>query len=249
MPLADLILYNILRLYTIMLVGLLAGLLVIKANVKVNYTRKLIHFALFFIPLFLTPELDLGEVHPSLLIGSTGVVLTLSLFPLIKPIRSRVRFIQIIFQAMDRPEDRPYTLFWLSTQVVAGYLVLIPLIFLFGQYGMSQLMLVPVFINGLGDGLAEPVGVRFGKHSYKTRSLFGKREYERTVEGSACVFLASILMVILFQDYFTTSQFVAALVLMPVLMTLAEAFSPHTWDSPFLFLVGGLTLLGIINFI
>ena len=94
-------------------------------------------------------------MHPALLIGSTGVVLMLALFPLIKPIRSRVRFIQIIFSAMDRPEDRPHTLFWLSTQVVVGYLVLIPLILIFGQYGMSQLMLIPVFINGIGDRLAE----------------------------------------------------------------------------------------------
>jgi hypothetical protein len=31
-------------------------------------------------------------------------------------------------------------------------------------------------------------------------------------------------------------------------MTLAEAFSPHTWDTPFLFLVGGLSLLGIVHF-
>ncbi len=249
MPIVDLIFYNLLRLFTIMLVGFLAGLLVVKANVKVNYTRKIVHFALFFIPLFLTPELDLGEVHPALLIGSTGAVLAMALFPLIEPVRSRVRFIQIIFSAMDRPEDRPHTLFWLSTQVIVGYLVLIPLIFIFGQYGMSQLMLIPVFINGLGDGLAEPVGVRFGRHSYKTRALFGGRQYERTIEGSACVFLASILIVVLFQDYFTTSQFVAALVLMPVLMTFAEAFSPHTWDSPFLFLVGGLALLGIVHFL
>jgi hypothetical protein len=36
-----------------------------------------------------------------------------------------------------------------------------------------------------------------------------------------------------------------AMVIIPPLMTLAEAVSLHTWDTPFLFLVGYLTLFGI----
>jgi len=108
--------------------------------------------------------------------------------------------------------------------------------------------LYPILINGIGDGLAEPVGVRFGRHPYQTKALFTRKKYVRTLEGSACVFLASIAILIYFHALFTPGQLVAALIILPLVMTLAEAFSPHTWDTPFLFLVGYLTLF-VISFI
>lgn len=104
-------------------------------------------------------------------------------------------------------------------------------------------------INGIGDGLAEPVGVRFGKHFYRTRALFSKREYTRSLEGSACVFVTSIFVVWGNDFPLTELQFAAAIFAIPVLMTLAEAFSPHTWDSPVMYLVGGLTIIAILKFI
>jgi hypothetical protein len=45
------------------------------------------------------------------------------------------------------------------------------------------------YITGVGDGLAEPVGIWLGKHKYKTRSCFSPRRYTRSWEGSArCAF-------------------------------------------------------------
>ncbi|MFO7952724.1 MAG: hypothetical protein R6U91_07980 [Bacillota bacterium] len=64
------------------------------------------------------------------------------------------------------------------------------------------------------------------------------QKYGRTIEGSACVFLISIAVLVYFH----------ALFILPLVMTLAEAFSPHTWDTPFLFLLGYLTLF-VISFI
>eukprot|EP00976_Prorocentrum_cordatum_P049960 1008031-Prorocentrum_minimum.AAC.1 len=32
-------------------------------------------------------------------------------------------------------------------------------------------MLLAVFVMNLGDGLAEPVGIRWGKHKYKVKAL------------------------------------------------------------------------------
>jgi len=108
---------------------------------------------------------------------------------------------------------------------------------------------IPILINGIGDGLAEPVGIRFGRHAYQTRALFTKKRYTRTLEGSACVFVTSIIAVLLYNPLLSPSQFIAALLIIPILMTLAEAFSPHSWDSPFLFLVGGLSLAGILEYL
>ena len=101
-----------------------------------------------------------------------------------------------MFLSFDRPEDRPNTLLWLSTQLIAGYLILIPIIIYFYKIGYGALILVPILVNGIGDGLAEPVGVRFGRLKYKTYALFTKIKYERTIEGSACVFFTSIILII-----------------------------------------------------
>jgi len=37
------------------------------------------------------------------------------------------------------------------------------------------------------------------------------------------------------------------LLIIPIAMTLAEAFSPHTWDGPFLSLVGGSSTVGVLE--
>jgi dolichol kinase len=152
-----------------------------------------------------------------------------------------------MFLSYDRPEDRPHTMFWLTTQLLAGYAVLIPMRILFQKLGFAELVFIPVLVHGLGDGLAEPVGVRFGKHKYSCRALFSKRRYTRSLEGSACVFLAGVAAVLLFQASFTPLQLFGALLIVPAAITLAEALSPHTWDAPYMFLVGAESLLGIMR--
>ena len=72
-----------------------------------------------------------------------------------------------------------------------------------------------------------------------------KKKYVRSLEGSACVFLASIIVVVVFHTSFTQLQFIIALIFIPFLMTFVEAFSPHTWDTPTLFLAGYSALYGI----
>ena len=103
-------------------------------------------------------------------------------------------------------------------------------------------------INVIGDGLAEPVGVRFGKYQYKTKALFTNKEYFRTLEGSACVLISGFIIIAMHVDYFTTLQFALAMLFVPIIMTLTEAYSPHTWDTPFLMFTGYVSLLLIMQF-
>ena len=49
-------------------------------------------------------------------------------------------------------------------------------------------------------------------------------------------------------DYFTTTQYALAMLSVPVIMTLTEAYSPHTWDTPFLMFTGYVSLLLIMQF-
>ncbi|GJM05410.1 MAG: hypothetical protein DHS20C09_14010 [marine bacterium B5-7] len=154
-----------------------------------------------------------------------------------------------MFLSFDRPEDRPHTLLWLSTQIAASYLIIIPAIILFESNNIASLILIPILITGIGDGLAEPVGIRFGKHKYKTHALFSKIKYERSIEGSMCVLITSIITIVIFHSSFTAAEFITALITIPIVMALTEACSPHTWDTPTLFLIGylNLYLVSLIN--
>jgi dolichol kinase len=237
--------FEVVKIGSLFGIAYLCGLLVQRANVRVNYTRKINHFALFFLPMYLsrhfdfTPGLDTTFLTGGLLVASLGLY--------VRPLRERSATLTTMFASFDRPEDRPHTLWWLQSQIVAGYLVLVPLAIVFTGLGHASLTLIPILINGIGDGLAEPVGVRFGRHTYSVRALHGGRRYTRSLEGSACVLITGFIVIALFHGHFTTPQFRAALLTVPLFMTLAEAFSPHTWDTPFLFLVGGGTLLGIVT--
>ena len=186
--------------------------------------------------MWLDKVIPYGKSIEFIVLGGALTICTLIIY--IQPVRSRVNISRRMFLSFDRPEDRPFTLKWLSTQIIAGYVVIIPAIALFIQAGYSTLIFIPVLINCIGDGLAEPVGIRFGKHKYKTKALFSKKKYERSLEGSSCVFITSLVILFLFQSSFSNIEFIWALIVLPFAMTIVEAFSPHTWDSPFIFLTG-----------
>jgi len=172
------------------------------------------------------------------------VIAILLLFFYIKPIRDRVSIISTMFLSIDRPEDCPNTLWWLFTQILAGYIIFVPAVIFFVRNGLAGLIWIPLLIIAFGNGLAEPVGIRFGRHTYKIYAFFSKKKYVRSLEGSACVFLASIFVIVVFHSSFTQLQFIIALVFIPFLMTFVEAFSPHTWDTPTLYLAGYSSLYG-----
>ncbi|MBN1833163.1 MAG: hypothetical protein JW896_13735 [Deltaproteobacteria bacterium] len=229
--------------FALYLIQYCSGLLVERKGVKVNYTRKINHFCLFIVPIYLDKVFVFKQTFGLFILGMALVIVSLAIY--IRPIRERCSVINTMFLSFDRPEDRPHTLAWLSTQIIAGFLVIIPMIMLYAHYELLDLMFIPILINGIGDGLAEPVGVRFGRHRYSVHALFTRKIYVRSLEGSACVFITGAAVIAIHYRAFTSFEFLLALIFLPILMTLAEAFSPHTWDTPFLFLVGYLALLGI----
>ena len=233
--------YNLLTIvFSNCLIAYGSGSLVLYKGIKVNYTRKINHFMLFFLPVFLDVVFPYEKSIGGLVINCIIAVLSLLIY--VKPLRTRISFISTMFLSIDRPEDRPHTLLWLSTQMIAGFLIIIPAVMLFNFQGYENLVFIPILINAIGDGLAEPVGVRFGRLKYKTHALFSEKKYVRTIEGSLCVLITSIVVIVLFKTYFSPAEFIAALITVPLAMTLAEAFAPHTWDTPFLFFIGYLSL-------
>lgn len=242
------------KLFLTFIIWFLAGLLVLKKGVKVNYTRKINHFSLMFIPFFMDMILKRAsesgaskDLVNDIIFSSLGLLLGLVyLFIFVTPIRERSSILKTAFASIDRPEDRPNTLLWITTQTAANFVVTIPFFAYLLIINKMELIFIVILINGFGDGLAEPVGIRFGKHHYETYALFTNKKYKRTIEGSMCVFIVSIITIMLFQASFTQTQFLIALVAIPIIMTLAEALAPHSLDNPFLSLVGQVSLILII---
>lgn len=254
------ILFNILSLAILFIsAGIITGIISIKSGINVGYTRKTLHFCSFFLPFGINKLFPTqGNIFVTLI--KFWCVLIVYLLAS-KMIRRKFWISAIIFRSIDRPEDRPYTLSWMVSQFVASSIVLGLFSYLWiyfedmkdGDNNFEDLSLIVVLINGLGDGLAEPVGIKFGKHKYKTRALyydgkFWNGEFTRSYEGSSVVFLVSMMSLGIFYYIFTIWQLVIAFIFIPIIMTLTEAYSPRTWDNPFLSLVGSLLLLSIINF-
>jgi len=211
---------------------------------KVNYTRKLQHFAAYAIPLVVHS----GEHGPLSLIWGDWFTL-LGFLILIKPIRENSLFFMLQFNSLDRPEDRPNTLKWIvAGNVVPGQILIVIFRYFFSWTNQQDLVYIFIMITGIGDGLAEPVGIAWGRHKYWTSGLFSDRKYQRSFEGSACIYISGFIFCFIYWYAFAGpwQMWVAALVLSPA-MTYAEATSPHTIDTPFLMGVGGLLLLLITH--
>jgi phytol kinase len=241
------ILYYFLSILSLYLLSFIIGLCVTYKNLRVNYARKIVSILFFLLTTLILIEFDKASGWTGIILGITMPLLWI--FSFLKPIRERIKFFAICFASIDRPEDRPHTILWLSTAVIIGYWVLILMIEWLKIYNAEHLVFITLFISTFGDGLAEPIGVKFGKNKYKTRALFTKQFYHRTFEGSACVTLSAIAIIVAMANHMTEPQFWAMLLIMPIAMTLTEAKSPHTWDNPFMHLAGGLITVGIIHFL
>ena len=223
------------------------GSWVFHRNVKVNYTRKIHHFSLLFIPLFFATYFPYDRSGFFGLIGSLAFVWTL--FPFV--FREKNAFISRCFLGIDRPEDRPHTLLWLFTQFLASIMVIVPIAIVsevIFDIPWQNIGLFVICLAMIGDGFAEPVGIRFGKKRYKTFALFTRKRYFRTVEGSLAVFITTFLVILTFNGIFTSEQFIYAILILPIAITFTEALSPHTWDSPFLLGISGFSVIGILTY-
>merc|ERR1719191_1652808 len=89
---------------------------------KVNYTRKIQHFAAYAVPIFVA-----SPVADTPLTLFWGDIATLAGFLItIKPIRESTAFFMMQFNSYDRPEDRPHTLKWIVLgDIVPGMVALV----------------------------------------------------------------------------------------------------------------------------
>ena len=119
---------------------------------------------------------------------------------------------------------------FLSSMVLAVGMMAFSVTVCWGLFGDRYLVLATIYAWGIGDGLAALVGKRFGKHKIKWKLADGKK----SVEGSAAMFLCSLVAV------FTVLMvrggigvpmcFVIAL-LTALVCTVAELCAKDGWDT------------------
>jgi phytol kinase len=221
----------------------LCGLLVDWYRVPIAYTRKLMHFVTYALPW--TLQHLFGFENSLIAAVAAACLVPLHMLVFVAPLRRRSAVLSRMFRGIERPEDRPYTLFWLMTQFGAAYSAYAVVYAGLIARDATEWMIIPLLVLTVGDGLAEPVGVAFGRHSYTTRALNGARLYHRTLEGSACVLISGCLAVAACSFALTTPQLIAVMLIVPMSGTIAEAFAPHTWDQPIMLAVMGGELLAI----
>eukprot|EP00939_MAST-03C_sp_MAST-3C-sp1_P004049 g4049.t1 len=215
---------------------------------KVNYTRKFQHFAAYAIPLLIKTDVP-GNPVLHLMWGDFFTLI--GFLVLIKPLRESFQPFMLMFNSLDRPEDRPHCLKWIiAGNIWPGLLMIVFFDWLFLRFGPAQQKLVMIFVlvAGVGDGLAEPVGIYTGRHKYRTRSCGTSAVYLRSFEGSACVFLTSFIWIIwYYQSFENELQFWICMAVLPITSAIAEATSPHTMDTPFLMGLGGLIIYVLLR--
>ena len=234
-------------------------------EIPIQYYRKTIHIISLLILPYISYinyikkkneseklKMDLLMYSYYLCIWSTFYI-NLGFLLLIKPIRKLNNYIgyfsRIAFLSINRDEDRPFTILWFILQISAVTLIETPMTIWFAKINKFHLFWVPVFASGLGDGLAEIVGKKYGKNKYKVYALFTNRIYERSIEGSLCVYFFTIIGILIGYNYYNTLQLVFTLICLPILTTLVEAYSPHTWDNHFIFGIIWLFLWIIFNYL
>jgi phytol kinase len=222
------------------------GRFVLKNQIPVFISRKVIHIIFFFMPFVLVRTVPRAWLPGFGIWLSIFAVLKLLLYT--KFVRSRLGFFDTCFAALDRPEDRPYNLALLAAQKLTFILIINASVYL-----SPAMMRQPVFYSiayltlTFGDGLAEPVGRLVKSRKYKVFSLFNTKANYRSLAGSSCVYIAALFLVYFFYpDH--RPEFVFQLLFIPLIATLLEAFSPKAMDAPFLFF-GTFMSMHLVNYV
>lgn len=184
-----------------------------------GYTRKVFHFLIFFSAAVLHWQWGL---HMVCLFGTvTGVVIFYAI------LRGRGH---LWYEALAREKDAPHRTYFIVVPFFATLIGGIAANLFFADAAIAGYL-----VAGVGDAVAEPVGVRFGRHIYRVPALRGRAIATRSLEGSAAVWVTSLIMLALLLAVTPAISLSARNFLIicgiSLIASVAEAVSPHGWDN------------------
>lgn len=202
-----------------------------------GYSRKLHHIGIMVIAgpsLAVLPDIQL---MPSVLIATTALIVVST----VATYSSR-RLIAGMAEHSLRRRDAPHSrFFYLMPMVTSNIAIAISSLL----YPLS-IVKIAFFTVAFADGLAEPVGVRFGgSNTYTVRDLVWGWTNTKSVAGSSAVFLMSALVSTIMLSFLGQSMgLVIAVSLGYALLTTAiEAVSPRGLDNMMIMLISPLFLV------
>jgi len=202
----------------ILAAGVLSGLLKKHAAWPTGYTRKLFHFLIFSAAVGL--HIWGGMPAVNVLGIGMGIFVVLAV---------AAGDGNLFYEALAREKDSPRRGFFIVIPYLTTALGGLISNLLFGVCAVMGYV-----ICGAADAIAEPVGVRFGRHRYRVLSLQRVRVSERSLEGSLSVFVASLLLsAVFFHSLYqlpTGSALLSAL-LLSAAVAFVEAVSFHGADN------------------
>ncbi|MAE61733.1 MAG: hypothetical protein CMJ49_10310, partial [Planctomycetaceae bacterium] len=185
---------------------------------RTGYTRKTFHFLIF------------GSVSGLHAIWGTPAVCLFGLMTSVVVFSAVVHGRgHVMYEAIARENDEPHRTWYIIAPYLATLIGGVLANIWFGPAALAGYLVV-----GIADAVAEPIGVRFGRHRYRVWTL-SRTVSHRSVEGSAAVFVASALAVTGAGALSAEIALGASAIVMVPLIALAcagvESISPHGWDN------------------
>ena len=202
-------------------------------------TRKLSHFGHMAIATPLLVFLPPVQLIPAAILGTVAVIVIYGL----AATSTRPRVYAIV-AASFREQDRPRARFHFFFPLVSGNVALVLAALLFPVDAVR----VAFFTCAIADGLAEPVGLRFGEgNRYQVRDLIWGSANTKSLAGSAAVFLAASAIAMIFFRIggIAGAAVVAASLAYGLIIAAIEALSPRGFDNMLLLFLAPVVIIGL----
>ncbi|MDR6094836.1 hypothetical protein [Stenotrophomonas sp. SORGH_AS_0321] len=153
-----------------------------RRGVRDGFTRKLNHFGLSILSAAMLFGLPDEIFVPTSIATSLCVIIIYAWSSL-----SKNQYIAAVIASNVRDRDLPNGNFFVFLPLVSGQLTTYTALAIVNPLYAK----IAFCAMGLGDGLAEPIGMRFGKRQYTVKDVFWRVRNTKSIEGSSAVFAVS----------------------------------------------------------
>ncbi|GGA81824.1 hypothetical protein GCM10011521_20220 [Arenimonas soli] len=222
-------------------VGHLCTYLKLRHGWASGYTRKLNHLGIMLITAPLLAVLPDTQLIMSVLVAtSLQVVLYTSAAYSERPLLHALAVHSL------RERDAPRSRFFFLMPMITTNVSLVAAVLLFPML----LVKIAFFTVAVADGMAEPVGLRFGKgNTYQIPDLVWGGRNTKSIAGSGAVFVLALATSLLLLSWVhgLTPAVLLTCGAYATAMTLLEAVSPRGSDNMLMILLGPLFLMGLMH--
>ncbi len=191
---------------------------------KTGYTRKVFHFIIFFSAILIQ---SLYQLQGVFILGWAV---------------SAVVFLACLkgnghwwYEALAREKDAPFRTQYILISYLATFAGGVCANMWFGTFAV-----LGYAVTGISDAVAEPVGTRWGRHTYRVLSGGKRTPAYKSLEGSAAFFISAVLILLLISSSTTAFELSFPIVLIVAFIcTVTEAYAPPGTDNFLLQLAAG----------